>query len=194
MKYLVIDDNEKVHHLLKGRYENEGCSLLQWQLEAELRPDYDYRTLAARVTEITGNIHSHIFKNPKHKTISCFLLVDRYYRTVTSRCPTDPDRYWQTTKFPKQLFTCMLSQDRPHRVMIHDLLNRYDVYSLITFVARGIYKDISQPDVMRWRGLDGHKKSGLDTQFPPWYDDVVSDLVVETHEDMTFYTEDLETF
>ena len=89
MKYLVIDDNEKVHHLLKGRYENEDV-LFYNANEAELRPDYDYRTLLAKsYTEITGNIHSHIFKNPKHKTISwqSFLLVDRYYRTqsVASR-------------------------------------------------------------------------------------------------------------
>ena len=44
MKYLVIDDNEKVHHLLKGRYENEDV-LFYNANEAELRPDYDYRTL-----------------------------------------------------------------------------------------------------------------------------------------------------
>ena len=192
MKYLVIDDNEKVHHLLKGRYENEDV-LFYNANEAELRPDYDYRTLLQRVTLkslATSTVTSS--KIPNTKQYLAFLLVDRYYRTVWHPdSPTDPDRYWQTTKFPKQLFTCMLGQDRPHRVMIHDLLNRYDVYSPYhTFVARGIYKDISQPrcdevERVRWTP----KNQVLTHQFPPWYDDVVIDLVVETHEDMTFYTE-----
>ena len=193
MKYLVIDDNEKVHHLLKGRYEN-GDVLFYNANEAELRPDYDYRTLLAKsYTEITGNVHSHIFKNPKHKTISWPLwwLLDTIGKCWHPENPTDPDRYWQTTKFPEQLYTCMLGQDRPHRVMIHDLLNRYDVYSPYhTFVARGIYKDISQPrcdEVARVRWTPENQV--LTHQFPPWYDDVIIDLVVETHEDMTFYTE-----
>ena len=33
------------------------------------------------------------------------------------------------------------------------------------------------------------KNQILTHQFPPWYDDVIIDLVVETHEDKTFYTE-----
>ena len=104
MKYLVIDDNEKVHHLLKGRYENEDVLFYNVN-EAELRPDYDYRTLLAKsYTEITGNIHSHIFKNPKHKTISFFWLIDTIGQCgiqIVQQTPID------TGKLPSFLNSCL---------------------------------------------------------------------------------------
>ena len=193
---IVINDNQTKHSLLRGRYHNEDV-LFYNSNEVELLPDYDYVNRPLKVksyTEVTGDLYptQHPELNTKFISWPYFWLID----TVNAcwdipNSGVDADQYWQTSRKPCQLYTCMLGQKRPHREMIYDLLLHNKVMGqYVTFVGKGIYRDVVQPyreDVDRcvWEG-DNQKKTH---RFPPWYDLCLIDLVVETHEDHTFYTE-----
>jgi len=189
---ILLDSNEKIQKLLDGNYAEEDI-LYYNANEAEIRPDYDYSKLQAKsYIEVTGCLDPPQNLKPNHQKIiyPWFWLVDTI-RMVWDNDATDPKRYWQTTRPPAQLYTCMLGQLRPHREMIFDLLlwNKC-VSQYLTFAGKGIYRDVVEPirqDVGRvvWSGSNQQKTH----RFPPWYDLCLIDLVVETHEDHTFYTE-----
>ena len=193
---IVINDNQTKDSLLRGRYHNEDV-LFYNSNEVEIVPDYDYNNRPLKVksyTEITGNLHPKQYPENNTKFISWpyFWLIDTVnacWDIVNSG--VDPEQYWQTSRLPCQLYTCMLGQKRPHREMIYDLLlSQKCMGQYVTFVGKGIYRDVVEhyrEDVDRciWKG-DNQQKTH---RFPPWYDLCLIDLVVETHEDHTFYTE-----
>ena len=75
--------------------------------------------------------------------------------------------------------------------MMWDLMQLYGLRDEnCTFVAEGVTRDIEndyREDISRvaWTGINQIKTH----RPPPWYDDIIVDVVVETHEDKRFYTE-----
>ena len=194
---IILDDNHKVRRLIEGHYENDD--VLFWNSnEAEMRPDYDYTTLKAKsFIEVTGNLDGIKFSDPNHRAViwPWMWLLDTIRTCWNPVNPdyTDPDRYWQVSKEPTDYYTCMLGQDRPHRQSVYDLLVAYEgtaALPYVTFVGQGICADVQQEKNQEINRVNWTPRNQILThQFPPWYDNVVIDLVVETHEDMTFYTE-----
>lgn len=192
---ILIDSNEKVNNLLRGLYSQENVIFYNSN-EIEIRPDYDYSELKAKTyTEVTGNLNGISNLKPNHHAIvyPWFWLVDTIKMCWQHDLEgtADMDQYWQTTREPCQLYTCMLGQKRPHRQMIFDLLiNQRCSSPYLTFAGIGMFRDVVEhrrEDVDRcvWSG----ENQVLTHRFPPWYDHVLIDLVVETHEDAIFYTE-----
>lgn len=193
---IVINNNLQKDALLSGKYHDQDV-LFYNSNEVELVPDYDYQKHPLKVksyTEVTGDLYPKQYPQNNTKFVSWpyFWLID-----TVSTCwdivnsGVDPDQYWQTSRLPTQLYTCMLGQKRPHRQMIWDLLLSHKCMSqYVTFVGQGVYRDVVQPfreDIQRceWKGENQQKTH----RFPPWYDLCLIDLVVETHDDHTFYTE-----
>lgn len=193
---ILINNNLQKDNLLSGKYHDQDV-LFYNSNEVELVPDYDYRQLPLKVksyTEVTGDLYPKQYPENNTKFVSWpyFWLIDTVntcWDIVNSG--VDPDQYWQTSRAPTQLYTCMLGQKRPHREMVWDLLLSHKCMGqYVTFVGKGIYRDVVQPyradiDRCEWKG-DNQQKTH---RFPPWYDLCLIDLVVETHEDHTFYTE-----
>ena len=193
---IVINNNLQKDALISGKYHDQDV-LFYNSNEVELVPDYDYQKHPLKVksyTEVTGDLYPKQYPQNNTKFVSWpyFWLIDTVntcWDIVNSG--VDPDQYWQTSRLPTQLYTCMLGQKRPHRQMIWDLLLSHKCMGqYVTFVGQGIYRDVVQPfreDIQRceWKGENQQKTH----RFPPWYDLCLIDLVVETHEDHTFFTE-----
>ena len=191
---IVVNNNLQKDSLISGKYHDQDV-LFYNSNEVEVVPDYDYKRLKVKsYTEVTGDLYPKQYPENNAKFVSWpyFWLIDTVnacWDIVNSG--VDPDQYWQTSRSPCQLYTCMLGQKRPHREMIFDLLISQKCMSqYVTFAGKGIFRDVIQhhrEDVDRvvWVGENQQKTH----RFPPWYDLCLIDLVVETHEDHTFYTE-----
>lgn len=197
----ILDTTAKRQDLQRGKYADTEVVVYNAN-EIEIAPDYPYRRLQARVyREVTGNVNGIEFDETKdHKAIiwPYFWLMDTCIMCWhPENSGTDSDRYWQTSKPATSYYTCMLGQQRPHRELIFDLLNSHDIVSeYLTFVPKGITRDVIEDDRVEIGGMQGKIRchwNGENQQkthrFPPWYDETLIDLVVETHEDAIFFTE-----
>jgi len=196
--------DERFADLIRGDYEHEDVMVYNAE-EIEIASDFDYSKLKTKsYTEVTGKCDG--IDSITSIVYPWFWLTDTIRNCwdlswnkeqQDTLSGTDPKQYWQTSKEPSTLFTCMLGQGRPHRKVIFDFLEFYNMPSkYVSFATKGIWIDLRPEtiyhnehidglDFLHWTGQNQQKTH----RFPPWYDEVLIDLVVETHDDAVFYTE-----
>ena len=193
---LVLEGIINPDELIRGDYEHEDVMVYNAE-EIEITPNFNYSKLKTKsYTEVTGRCDGI----DSIKSIA----YPWYWLTSTIRncwdlslSQTDPKRYWQTSKYPSTLFTCMLGQGRPHRQVIFELLELADIsLKYVSFAGKDIWIDLTPEtihlsnfengqDFVEWTGENIYRTH----RFPPWYSEVLIDLVVETHDHALFYTE-----
>tara|TARA_B100000945_G_C20350608_1_gene582050 strand:+ start:82 stop:1032 length:951 start_codon:yes stop_codon:yes gene_type:complete len=183
--------DERIAKLMRGDYEHEDVLVYNAE-ETEIYANFDYSKLRTKsYTEVTGKCDGIDFITS--------IVYPWFWLTSTIRncwdlswnepennnlSWTEPKRYWQTSKYPTTLFTCMLGQPKPHRKDIFSLLKLNGLPSkYISFFGMGINIDLDPETIHTITHTQRTHR------FPPWYDEVLIDLVVETHDDAVFYTE-----
>tara|TARA_B100002019_G_scaffold156160_2_gene134448 strand:+ start:1919 stop:2965 length:1047 start_codon:yes stop_codon:yes gene_type:complete len=206
--------NGRLEKLFAGDYHQDDVIVYNAQ-EAELKPNFTYDPdfvsedpsypvgnilppphFYKTLTEVTGSLSDNFNAAPENFSVyrwPLFWLVD----TAKNCWLRESDQYIRDTYQPKEeptpkyIHTMMLGQKRPHRKMMWDLMQLYGLRDEnCTFVAEGVTRDIEndyREDINRvaWTGINQIKTH----RPPPWYDDIIVDVVVETHEDKRFYTE-----
>ena len=197
--------DERIAKLMRGDYEHEDVLVYNAE-ETEIYANFDYSKLKTKsYTEVTG-------KCDGIDSITSIVYPWFWLTSTIRNCwdlswnePennslswTEPKRYWQTSKYPTKLFTCMMGQSKPHRQDIFSLLKlngllyldrelqvdrNHNPSKYISFFGMGINIDLDPETIHTITHTQRTHR------FPPWYDEVLIDLVVETHDDAVFYTE-----
>jgi len=207
VQYHIIDSIEGENgniwgNILDGKYKDKNL-LVYNVYEASLSPETDYYELGKYVksyTEITGASNDNRF-TPRRDNVHIILWP--YYWLSNTINKFSKHNYKHGLKVfkeinasppPTHMFTSMIRQPRPHREMFWDLLkSRNMVNEFCSYAPEGVHLDLKE-QVSEGQTFfhNDDKMIGSQThKMPPWYSDVLFDVICETHheDNMMFFTE-----
>lgn len=168
--------------LIDGTWQHDNIILLNpYEMEFYSSQSFDYSKIIAKTyKELNSGADHTRYPNlkPGHEVIQwpLFWLWQTY---------SNLDNYIRMPDInPTKLFCTMNGRIRPHRdglwgqLVYHNILNQY-----CSYIGKGVTVDLQNIDALNLE--DTQKSHG----FPPFYKDILIDLVCETHTSNLFFTE-----
>ena len=183
---------EFMTELYAGKYRDDHF-VFNNLLECELGGNVCYHELGELVqswTEHNGSWDDARFKpiapNVEVITWPWYFLLNTI---VCNRTRVLPDRtqFDNSRVAPHKLFTCNMKRRKPHRDMMRDLLHDFDLveHGMYSYIDDGIMVTKDDAPSRRW----STEADSMSSTMPPWYREVLIDVVTETKIDQTFFTE-----
>ena len=188
--------------IVSGKFKEHDL-LIYNAYEAELSPETNYYDMGKYVksyTEITGasNLNRFIPRLDNVHIISWpyWWLNDTICRYGSKGDQIDLSYFKEINAYPppSHLFTSMIRQPKPHREIFWDLLKSRDmVNEFCSYAPEGVHIDLkesAEPGKTFFPNDDDIVQAQTHMP-PPWYKDVLFDVICETHsqDDMMFFSE-----